>query len=67
MNTEDENLLVRIVRKVIGLPTGNSGCSCAASVTAANSCCTAEDSGTASKDCGCASAPVQENETIAEA
>lgn len=65
MIAKDENLLVKLVKKAIGLPIGNSACSCSAQATAPSSCCSAEDSETATNLCDCA--PVQESEDAAEA
>ena len=67
MITRDENLLVKLVKKVVGLPTGNSDCCGAAVLPKASACCDAEASKSAPKGCGCAGTKVQDKEHPAEA
>ncbi len=62
MNAKDENLLVKVVKKAVGLPTGNSTCGCSATVPAAKNCCSDETTERTSTDCGCAGAAVQDQE-----
>ncbi len=59
MNTKDENLLVKLVKKSVGLPTGKSGCCGTATPPAAVSGSN-QPSDSASTGCGCASAPPQQ-------
>lgn len=67
MITKDENLLVKLVKKVVGLPTGNSDCCGATALPKASACCDTTASESASKGCGCASTKVQDAEHPAEA
>ncbi len=48
MSTQNENLLVKLIKKSVGLPTGKSDC-CGSS--ASSDCCGAEAS--ESSGCGC--------------
>ncbi len=66
MNTKDENLLVKAVKKAVGLPTGSSSCACSAPVTSTKECCKAEATESASTGCGCEKASAQEKEQAAE-
>ena len=66
MIAKDENLLVKVVKKAVGLPTGKSSC-CGAVVPAAQECSDGEAAPSTSTGCGCASAPDQEEEHPAQA
>lgn len=67
MDTKDENLLVKVVKKAVGLPTGNSGCGCGTAAAAETDCCKSEASENASTDCGCPNVPVREQEHLTQA
>ncbi|MGE5252095.1 MAG: hypothetical protein ACM3QS_17960 [Bacteroidota bacterium] len=54
MTTKDENLIVKLVKKSVGLPTGKSGC-CAPASPTPKPCCGTETPEQASRDCDCAS------------
>lgn len=43
MSTQNENLLVKLIKKSVGLPAGKSDC-CGASMGQSNDCCGANDS-----------------------
>jgi hypothetical protein len=67
MNTKDENLLVKVVKKAVGLPTGDS-CACGtAPKPNANDCCNAEATESASSGCGCSGTASQEEKPAAQA
>ncbi len=66
MNTKDENVLLKAVKKAVGLPTGNSSCGCSAPVSSTKECCQPEPAERASTDCGCESTSAQEKEQVAE-
>ncbi len=57
MNTKEDNMLVKFVKKAVGLPVGGSSCSCATPVAKTDDCCTAEASEEAPGDCGCSTSP----------
>lgn len=61
MIAKDENLLVKLVKRSLGLPTGNSSCGCGAPAAKANDC-NAEASEKASTQCGCESIAIQQHE-----
>ncbi len=61
MIAKDDNMLVKVLKKAVGLPTGNSSCGCSAPVPAATECCNAEAPESASKDCGCGSVPSEQD------
>lgn len=60
MSTPNENVLVKLVKKSVGLPSGNPSCcgSPAATVSGSQSCCGAQaaattDAATIQSGCGC--------------
>ena len=53
MIAKDENLLIKVVKRAVGLPTGNSNCACSASAPKATTCCSTEAAESPSTDCGC--------------
>ncbi len=67
MNTKDENLLVKVVKKAVGLPTGSSRCGCAPVATTANACCNTDASVSAPTSCGCDGIVEEDEERSAEA
>lgn len=62
MITKDENLLVKVIKKAVGLPTANSNCGCGAPAAKANDCCNAEATESPSTQCGCESDGSQQQE-----
>ncbi len=62
MIAKDENLLVKVIKKAVGLPTASSSCGCGAPVAKANDCCSAEATESASQDCGCGTSESQGQE-----
>ena len=56
MSTQNENLLVKLIKKSVGLPTGASDC-CGAPAEQSKDCCDAGESseccGESSSGCGC--------------
>lgn len=52
MSTRNENLLVKLIKKSVGLPTGDANC-CGAPAEQPKDCCGAEAS--QSSGCGCGS------------
>ncbi len=62
MIAKDENLLVKVVKKSLGLPTGGNSCGCGAPATKANDCCSAEATESMSQDCGCGTSESQGHE-----
>ncbi len=62
MDTKDENLLVKVVKKAVGLPTRGSSCGCGTPVKSANDCCGAEAEEVPSAECACESNTVQQPE-----
>ncbi len=67
MNTKDENLLVKVVKRAVGLPTGKSSCGCSAPAPVATECCEPEATEKTSSECGCDSSSAPEQERAAEA
>jgi hypothetical protein len=61
MIPKDESLIVKLVKKSVGLPTGKSGC-CGPVAPAATVCCDAEPFEEAPADCGCGSDASKEQE-----
>lgn len=61
MIPKDESLIVKLVKKSVGLPTGKSGC-CGAVAPAATECCDAEPAEEAATSCGCGSTTDQGQE-----
>ncbi len=62
MSEKDESLLVKVIKKAVGLPTGSSSCGCGTPAPAASGCCgpiqSADDEPVeipASGRCGCGS------------
>ncbi len=62
MIAKDENLLVKVVKKSLGLPTGGNSCSCGAPAAKANECCSADATESTSQDCGCGATESQGQE-----
>ncbi len=62
MNTKEDNLLVKAIKKSVGLPTGGAKCGCGAPAVRANDCCKAEATESTSEDCGCGVAQSQGQE-----
>lgn len=58
MSTQNENLLVKLIKKSVGLPTDASDC-CGAPAEQSQDCCGASESsaccGESSSGCGCGS------------
>ncbi|MCK6568614.1 hypothetical protein FBQ83_15790 [Chloroflexi bacterium CFX5] len=53
MSTQNENLLVTLIKKSVGLPTGKSDC-CGSTAGASSDCCGTETSDASqSSGCGC--------------
>jgi hypothetical protein len=67
MNTKDENLLVKVVKKALGLPTGTSSCGCAPIASTANACCSTEASESSSEGCGCGGSAQEDEKRPAQA
>ncbi len=66
MTAKDENLLVKVVKRAVGLPTGDSNCACSASAPKATTCCNTESSVSASTDCNCDGTVHEDEEHSAE-
>ncbi len=62
MNTKDESLLVKVIKKAVGLPTASSSCGCGTTVRAASDCCGAEQIESTSSPCGSESGSAQQSE-----
>ncbi len=62
MNTKDENLLVKAIKKVVGLPTEDSSCSCGTPSSKSGDCCSAEATQSSVTECGCGSNTIQQHE-----
>jgi hypothetical protein len=67
MNTKDENLLVKVIKKAMGLPTGDSSCGCSTPPAKATGCCNTETQAGTAAGCACASVPPQAEEHSAQA
>ena len=67
MNTRDENLLVKVIKKAVGLPTETSSCGCAPLASTANACCSTEASESTSEGCGCDGSAQEDEERPAPA
>ncbi len=69
MNTKEENVLVKLVKKSVGLPTAGSGCCGPVPATAEKKCCETEASESTSSGCGCGneSAQAQDEQPPAQA
>lgn len=59
MSTQNENLLVKLIKKSVGLSTGKSNC-CDAPAEQSNDCCSSDETGdccgadaSQSSSCGC--------------
>ena len=52
MSTQNENPLVKLIKKSVGLPTGESAC---CGTSASSACCGAEGAQDSSAGCGCGS------------
>ncbi len=59
MSSKDENVLVKLVKKSVGLPTAGSSCCGPVPATAEKKCCEAEAPESTSAGCGCATASTQ--------
>ncbi len=66
MNTKDEKVLVKLVKKAVGLPTAGSSCGCSASAPAPAACCNAEAALGKEEDCACDGSEEKEEEHPAE-
>ena len=66
MNAKEENVLVKVVKKAVGLPTGNTSCGCSASMPVATACCDGDKPEAAKAGCDCESAAVQEEQPAQE-
>jgi hypothetical protein len=53
MITKDGNLLVKIIKKAVGLPTSDSRCGCSRPAPAASDCCAAEATEASTAECNC--------------
>ncbi len=53
MDTKDENFLVKVVKKAVGLPTRDSSCGCGTPVKSANACCGIKANEIPSAECAC--------------
>ncbi len=66
MNTKDENLLVKVIKKAVGLPTGNSSCGCSAPAPVATDTRKPEAPAGAATDCDCDRAAHEDEKHEAE-
>jgi hypothetical protein len=66
MNAKEESVLVKVIKKAVGLPTGNAGCSCSTPAPKATGCCTSEPAKSASEDCACTDASVEQEDAPAQ-
>ncbi len=62
MTAKDENLLIKVVKRAVGLPTRNSSCGCGTPVTSASGCCGAKANEGTSAECACERNVVQQPE-----
>jgi hypothetical protein len=67
MTTKDESLLVKVIKKAVGLPAANSSCGCGTRAGSTDECCKTEAAKSSTTDCGCGSTVAQEEETPTEA
>ena len=66
MIAKDEKLLVKVLKKAVGLPAGNSSCGCGVQAPKATNCCSAEATESASTGCDCEASTQAEDERPAE-
>ncbi len=62
MNTKDENLLVKLVKKSVGLPTANASCGCGTAGASGKAGCEGEATEAASTVCTCDATAEEEDQ-----
>ena len=66
MNAKDENLLVKVIKRAVGLPTASSGCSCGVPAAKTDDCLNDEATENPSAKCQCENTDIKQHEESAQ-